>query len=89
MLVRFRDQDEELRVVEMPAGTAGGEPGDKQQIRFDPDDPSRARPVSWRLSNWGAGAVSTTVILVFAVAMLGIGLRLRRKHRRARTPALA
>jgi hypothetical protein len=84
LLVRFRDRTGRVHVVEMPAGTAGGEAGDEQQIRFDPRDPSRARPVSWRLSNWGAGVAGTMAILIGAVAMLGIGRRLRTGGRRRR-----
>jgi hypothetical protein len=96
LLVRFRDHNEELRVVEMPAGTAGGEAGEKQRIRYDPSDPSRARPVSWRLSNWAAGVAGTLAILVGAAAMLAIGrqartggrrLRRRRRRRRVAKPA--
>jgi uncharacterized protein DUF3592 len=84
LLVRFRDHNEELRVIEMPAGTAGGEAGERQLIRFDPRDSSRARPVSWRLSNWAAGAAGTAAILIGAAAMLGMGHRLRTGGRRRR-----
>jgi hypothetical protein len=86
LLVRFRDRSERLHVVEMPAGTAGGEAGEKQRIKYDPRDPFRARPVTWRLSNWGAGLAGTLAILSGAAAMLGIGWQARtgRRWRRRR-----
>jgi hypothetical protein len=90
LLVRFRDRSERLHVVEMPAGTAGGEVGERQPIRYDPSDPSRARPVSWRLSNWGAGVAGTVAVLLGAAAMLWMGrlartgTRRRRRRRRRR-----
>lgn len=80
--VRFEDREGRTHEVEMPAARESRGRGDRVRVLYDPRDPGRALPASWRLSNWAAGAVSAAALLVAGLVLVQIGLRQRRRRRR-------